>query len=96
MSKMSAIVHYELLMAWRRGSLPLLGLLLTISLVGFGLLFTQTRDTIGSFVQNTVHLSEMMLGELIILGVSVPLLLGDSARAPRRSQPGQSTLDRQV
>ncbi|MBI1259151.1 MAG: hypothetical protein GC204_16905 [Chloroflexi bacterium] len=38
MSKMSAMVRYEILMAWRRRSLPLLWILLLVGVLGFALL----------------------------------------------------------
>jgi hypothetical protein len=38
MSKLGAIARYELLMAWRRRSLPILWVLLLVGVVGFGLL----------------------------------------------------------
>ncbi len=84
--QLGAIVRYELLMAWRRRSLPILALLLTITMVGFGLLFRQTRLALGDLdpVQNTVHLSELLFGEMILLGVSVPLLLGDTIPLDRQ------------
>lgn len=86
MTKLNAIIHYEILMAWRRRSLPILALMLTTTMVVFGLLFKQARLYLGDFdpIQNTVHLSELMFGGMIILGVSVPLLLGDTIPLDRQ------------
>ncbi len=86
MSKISAMLRYELLMGWRRGSLPLLGLLPTITTVGFGLLGKETRYPPGDFdpLTNTVQLSELMFVEMITLGVSLPLLLGDTIPLDRQ------------
>jgi hypothetical protein len=47
MSKIGAMMRYEVVMAWRRRSLPILWLLLTISMVGFGLIMKQTRLFLG-------------------------------------------------
>lgn len=91
MSQLRGIIRYELLMAWRRRSLPLLALLLMSTMLVFGLIFRQTRLVLGDFdpVQNTVHLSELFLGEMIVLGVSVPLLLGDTIPLDRQFKVGE-------
>ncbi|HVU14217.1 MAG TPA: hypothetical protein VHD90_23220 [Phototrophicaceae bacterium] len=43
MNKLTAIVHYEILMAWRRRSLPILWFLLLAGVLGFALLVRQTN-----------------------------------------------------
>ncbi len=46
MNKLGAMLHYEVLMAWRRRSLPILWLLLLVGVIGFALLVESTnRDT---------------------------------------------------
>lgn len=86
MSKIGAMVRCELLMAGRRGGLPLLVLLPTLTMIGFGLLEQQTRYPPGDFdpVTNTVKLSELLFVEMITLGVSLPLLLGDTIPLDRQ------------
>ncbi len=44
MSKIGAMVHYELLMAWRRRSLPILWVLLLAGIVGFALLMRSVNE----------------------------------------------------
>ncbi len=43
MTKLGAIVRYEILMAWRRRSLPILWILLLVGVVGFGLLIADVN-----------------------------------------------------
>ncbi len=44
MSQLGAIVHYELLMAWRRRSLPILWVLLLVGVIGFALLVRSINE----------------------------------------------------
>src|SRR5215470_6539599 len=43
MRQIGAILRYELLMAWRRGSLPILWILLLAGVVGFALIIESSR-----------------------------------------------------
>ncbi len=57
MSKLSAMVRYEILMAWRRRSLPILWFLLLAGVIGFSLLIcsvNQQSPVMDQAVQSTV------------------------------------------
>ena len=43
MTKLSAMVRYEVLMAWRRRSLPILWILLLVGVIGFALLVAKCQ-----------------------------------------------------
>src|SRR5664279_1749985 len=44
MMKIGAIARYELLMAWRRRSLPILWVVLLVGVIGFGLLIESVKE----------------------------------------------------
>jgi len=90
MSKIGAIVRYELLMAWRRRSLPILWILLLVGVVGFALLVHNANEMLldsvlerveaGLFTLeqfNTNMLFSIMVAAMIFYSIGVTLLMGE-------------------
>lgn len=57
MTKLWAIVRYEILMAWRRRSLPILWILLLVGVVSFGLLIADVNQRT-PVIENGIQVSE--------------------------------------
>ena len=88
--KLTTIARYEILMAWRRRSLPLLWTLLLVGVVGFALLVDNANQVIIDSVQervqaglftmeqfNTNLLFSTMVAAMIFYSIGVTLLMGE-------------------
>jgi ABC-type transport system involved in multi-copper enzyme maturation permease subunit len=94
MSKLGAIVRYEVLMAWRRRSLPILALLLFVGLVGFSLLVANNprqREMMASFaasgqlyVINTLLLINVLVAGMIAYSVGAALMTSETIPLDRQ------------
>jgi ABC-type transport system involved in multi-copper enzyme maturation permease subunit len=89
-SRLGTIARYEILMAWRRRSLPILWILLLVGVVGFALLVDNANQMILDSVQerveaglftmeqfNTNLLFSTMVAAMIFYSIGVTLLMGE-------------------
>jgi len=88
MNKLTAIVHYEIVMAWRRRSLPILWILLLVGVVGFALLVTSVNhngmslaEIMGrnankpAYVLNTIPIINVLLAGTLIFSVGITMMI---------------------
>ncbi len=86
MSKLGAIARYEVLMAWRRRSLPILWMMLLVVVVGFGWLLKVLTENLGEMdpIEATRRLNEVILITMFVYSVSMMLLMGDTIPLDRQ------------
>jgi hypothetical protein len=88
MNKIGAMVRYEVLMAWRRRSLPILWFLLLVGVVGFALLVSSVNQqgmslaqimarnsNMPTYVLNTIPLINILVAGVLIFSVGITLMI---------------------
>lgn len=89
MTKIGAIARYEILMAWRRRSLPILWFLLFVGVVGFSLLWMNATNGFGmslseilarqaglpEYMVNTIPMISILFGGTLIFSVGISVML---------------------
>lgn len=91
MNKLNAMIRYEVLMAWRRRSLPLIAILLLVGVLGFSLMVAEANQRwLGESMQamidrggytmvqfNTIALFAIIIAGMIFFSVGVTAIVGE-------------------
>lgn len=77
MTRLNAIIYYEVLMAWRRRSLPLIAILLLVGVIGFSLMVAEANQRwLGESMQAMIDRGEYTMEQFSTIALFAIIIAG--------------------